>query len=261
MRVSPHFWILPGILLLAGCGADPGRRAACGPSPHARRPEKYALLVNGDTERRHKENVAAAYATLRALGFPANHILVVSPRDRHARLLPDTLRLAPASDNVFRALQNLAGRVRRGDLLVVYGTGHGDITDDGEAYLALRRGELWPDELRQRVEPLSSDTVVVMDQCFSGAFADGFRGTPSRTIVISTVDAQHETDCEFFAEAFWDAFLHPEKADRNRDGKTSVHEAFEAGMDAHRKNLADDKELSSNGAYDAFNGFADALLN
>jgi hypothetical protein len=260
MRVSACFGLLLGAVLAAGCGDRPARRAACA-APHGLKPDKYALLLNGDAERRHKQNVAAAYATLRALGFAANHVFVVSPRDRRARLLPETLRLTPAADNVFRALDDLAGRLRRGDLLLVYGTGHGDLTDDGEAYLAFRRGELWPDELRERVEPLAADTVIVMDQCFSGAFAEGFRGTPSRTIVISTVDARHETDCEFFAGAFWDAFLHPEAADRNRDGKTSVHEAFEVAIEADRQGLADDKDLASDGAYDAFNGFADALLN
>ncbi len=245
-------------LFVAGCGSKPAPKVACGVA-HAL--THYAVLVNGDTERRHKDNVAEAYRTLRRLGFPPERIFVLSPRDRRAGLLPATLRLAPEPENIGRVMDELASKVQRGDVLLVYGTGHGDITDDGEGFLALRRGELWPDEVREEIERLPADAVVVMDQCFSGAFAEGFRGTGKRAIVISTVDAKHETDCEYFAAAFWKAFLHPESADRNGDGKTSVHEAFAVAIEAHRKGLEGDPELASDGAYDAFNGFADALLN
>lgn len=254
--------LLLGSLLLTGCGAgSPGRSPCRTARAEPRRPEKYAILLNGDTERRHKDNIAEAYRTLRALGFEGRHIFVLSPRDRRAALLSETLRLAPVASNVGRALDRVGAEIRRGDLLLVYGTGHGDITDDGEGYLALRRGELWPDELRDELERLPADTVVVMDQCFSGAFADAFQGTQHRAIVISTVDARHETDCEYFTPAFWGSFLHPEKADRNRDGKTSVREAFELAIQAHREGLAGDKELTAGGSYHAFNGFSDTLLN
>ena len=100
-----------------------------------------------------------------------------------------------------------------------------------------------------------------MDQCFSGAFADGFRGTRRRAIVITTVDARHETDCYYFAGAFWDAFLHPEEADRNHDGKTSVREAFDVAIKAHREGLAGEKELASDGTMLSFNGLEDEVLN
>ena len=249
-------------LILAGCGGGSSARTPCSVSQAAPRPPgKYAILLNGDTERRHKENVAEAYRTLRALGFQARNICVLSPRDRRAGLLPETLRLAPVRTNLAPAFDAVGAEIRRGDLLVVYGTGHGDITEDGEGYLALRHGEFWPDELREELERLPADPVVIMDQCFSGAFADGLRGTQHRAIVITTVDARHETDCEYFAPAFWRAFLHPEKADRNRDGKTSVREAFEVAIEAHHNGLAGDKDLSADGSYHAFNGFADALLN
>lgn len=249
---------LVGSLFLAGCGAGTPARVSCRPAPAAAR---YAILLNGDTERRHKDNIAEAYRTLRALGFEGRRIFVLSARDRRAGLLAETLRLPAVRSNVGRVLDEVGIEIRKGDLLVVYGTGHGDITDDGEGYLALRRGELWPDELREELERLPGDSVVVMDQCFSGAFADVFRGTQRRAIVISSVDARHETDCEYFAPAFWDAFLHPEKADRNHDGKTSVREAFEVAIEAHRRGLAGDPDLKADGSYHAFNGFADALLN
>lgn len=252
-------------VLLAGCRSDRTARQACGPASakpaaQAAQQRKYAVLVNADTERRHKQNIALAYTTLRALGFEPAHIFVVSPPDRRHVLPKETLRLAPVPDNFWRVMDNLAGTVAVGDLVVVYGTGHGD-SEQGDSLLELRKGELWPADLREEIDKYRGNTVIVMDQCYSGGFVDAFSGTKSRAIAISSVDGQHLTDCYQFARTFWDAFLHPERADRNRDGKTSVREAFDAALKAHQEALAGDRELSANGAYRAFNGFDDTLLN
>jgi hypothetical protein len=253
-------------LLLACRGGGPANSAkeTCGPAeaepvaPRAR--VKYAVLVNGDSERRHKENIARAYATLGALGFDPARVFVISPPDRSGRLPKQTLRLAPVPDNFWRVMDDLIGVVAPGDLVVLYGTGHGD-TDEGESLLELRKGEVWPSDLREEIDRLRGDSVIVMDQCFSGGFSDAFQGTTSRVIAISSVDSRHPTDCYHFAKTFWESFLHPELADSNRDGKTSVREAFDAALKAHTEALAGDEEVSSNGCYRAFNGLTDVLLN
>ncbi len=251
--------------LASGCGAGQSHPACASSASalreHAAPRQKYAVLINGDSERRHKDNVADAYETLQALGFAPDHIYVLSPRDRQFRFPSLTPRLSPVPTAFGHVMDQLGARISAGDLLLIYGTGHGDITDAGDGYLALRRGEIWPDELRARVEKCKGDSVIIMDQCFSGAFADGFEGTKSRVIVITTVDARHETDCFYFATTFWDAFLHPEKADRNHDGRTSVREAFDLAIRAHREGLKNDKELSAGGNFREFSGFADAVLN
>ena len=262
-RLAPFCVVL--CALAAGCHSGGAERRTCGgaaaqPAEGPRKPEKYAVLVNGDSEQRHKQNVARAYTTLRALGFDAAHIFVISPPDRHHILPRASLRLAPAPDNFWRVMDDLTGAVAQGDLLVVYGTGHGS-TDHGDSLLELRRGELWPADLREEIDQYHGNSVIVMDQCYSGGFVDAFDGTKSRTILISSVDSRHPTDCTQFARTFWEAFLHPELADRNGDGRTSVREAFDAAVKAHEQALAGDPELRSNGAYRCFNGFDDALLN
>jgi hypothetical protein len=253
--------------LMAGCRAGKpanSAREASGaaqarPAEPPRVREKYAVLVNGDTERRHKENITRAYTTLRALGFEPAHIFVVSPPDRRGRLVKQTLRLAPVPDNFWRVMDELVETVGKNDLLMVYGTGHGD-TDQGDSLLELRNGEVWPADLREEVDQCRGDSVIVMDQCFSGGFADAFQGTKSRVIAISSVDKGHLTDCYAFAKTFWESFLHPERADANHDGRTSVREAFDAALKAHQEALAGDPEVSASGVYRAFNGFDDVLL-
>lgn len=254
--------------LMMGCrGGKPANspKEACGgaqarPAEPTRAREKYAVLVNGDSERRHKDNITRAYTTLTALGFEPAHIFVVSPPDRRGRLVKQTLRLAPVPDNFWRVMDELVDIVAKGDLLIVYGTGHGD-TDQGDSLLELRNGEVWPADLREEVDQYRGDSVIVMDQCFSGGFADALQGTKSRAIAISSVDSRHLTDCYAFAKTFWDSFLHPELADENHDGKTSLREAFDAALKAHREALAGDPEVSASGVYRAFNGLDDVLLN
>lgn len=227
----------------------------------ARAPRKYALIVNGDVERRHKLNAVNAWRTLRTLGFSEKNVFVLTAPDRRIRLPRELVRLRPSVAQYAEAFDTLAASAKPGDIVVIYGTGHGDTSEEGESFLELGRDELWAFDLRDDVDSLTSDTVVIMDQCFSGGFTDAFEGTRSRAIVISTVDAKHPTECSYFAEAFWGAFLHPEQADANRDGRTSVREAFNVAIAAHHEALEGDPELRTNGSCRSFNGLNDLLLN
>ena len=248
--------MVSGMRILASLAA----LAVLVPGGAAETPHKYAILANADTARDHKHNIARAYRTLRALGFDAEDIYVVSPRDRREPPAKTTPRYTPVPESFTQAMNRLAASVHPGDLVVIYGTGHGDTCSRG-VYLEMRRGGLFPDDLRRGIERLSVNTIVVMDQCFSGGFADAFQGTTSRAIVVTDVDSKHETYCAYFAEAFWDAFLHPERADQNHDGKTSVREAFDAAMKVHQRELKDEPDVKTNGVYRSFNGFDDAVLN
>jgi hypothetical protein len=237
-------------LVLAGCGrGQQAERAGAVAAPH---PQRYAVLANADRARDHQGNIARAYRTLRALGFDEGNIFVVSPKNRRNPPGKRTPVCTPVPEHFAQVMDRLATLTHAGDTVVIYGTGHGD-TDRSGAYLALRHGELQPAELRAEVERLPANVIVIMDQCFSGGFVDAFEGTRSRAIVISDVDAQHETYCAYFAGTFWEAF--------ERDHRTSVRQAFDAAMKVHQKELANDPEVKTDGAFRSFNGFADARLN
>jgi hypothetical protein len=253
------------MLVAAGCGskAPPPGRARVEPSggrPAVRLWHRYAVLVNADAAGDHKRNIARAYRTLRTLGFGAADIFVLSPRDRRTPPSNASPVFKPFPEHLVHVLDELEQKVEPGDLVVFYGTGHGD-TDEGESLLELRRGELFAGDLRDEVDHLRGNTVVVMDQCYSGGFSDALEGTAAKVLVVTTVDRDHLTYCGAFARAFWDAFLHPERYDTNRDGKTSVREAFAVAAAAHHADLDGDPELRANAACRSFNGLDDALLN
>ncbi len=253
------------LLVFPACRDSRPAARSCSRTPaataQARAPRKYALIVNGDIERRHKINALNAWRTLQALGFPAENVFVLTAPDRRVRLPRELLRFQPGVAEYTTAFDKLASSAAAGDIVVIYGTGHGDTSEEGESFLELGKDELWAYDLRDDVESLRSDNVVIMDQCFSGGFIDAFEGARSRSIVISTVDAKHPTECSYFADAFWGAFLHPEIADANRDGRTSVREAFDVAIAVHRDALQDDPELRTNGSCRSFNGLEDLLLN
>lgn len=222
----------------------------CWLPPAAPARDRYALLLNGDSEDRHKRNIVEAYGTLRTLGFEPDHIYTLTPQDRRLHLPANVPRLSPNPNEFWRIADTLVKRAKPGDLLVVYATGHGD-TEDGESLVDLRHGELWARDFRDEIDRWRGDAVIVMDQCFSGGFADALAGTRTRTMIVTTVDARHETDCSVFAHTFWDAL---------RKLK-SVRQAFQVADRAHRKSLADDPELKASASCRSFNGFEDAGLN
>jgi hypothetical protein len=252
------------MLVAAGCGSKapgpgPARTAKSAGKPAARAGHKYAVLVNADSSGDHKRNVARAYRTLRTLGFAPADIFVLSPRDRHTPPSNASPVFKPFPEHLVHVLDELEQKVEPGDLVLIYGTGHGD-TEEGESLLELRNGELFAGDLRDEVDHLRGNTVIIMDQCFSGGFMDAFEGTAGKVLVVTTVDRDHLTYCGSFARVFWDAFLHPERADRNHDGKTSVREAFSLAAEAHHKELDGDPELRATAACRSFNGFDDAVL-
>jgi hypothetical protein len=256
-------WAAVACIVFSGCGSDHREPSRVHPATATAAPRprhKYAVLANADSASHHKRNIARAYRTLRALGFDPKDIFLLSPRDRHNPPAPLTPVYKPFPEHFASVMDHLAEAVGPDDLVLIYGTGHGD-TDDGESLLELRNGELFAEDLRAEVDRLRGKTVVVMDQCFSGGFIDAFRGTKSRAMVVATVDRDHMTYCVSFARVFWESFLHPERADRNHDGKTSVREAFDLAVAAHHKELDGDPELRATAACQSFNGFDDVLLN
>ncbi len=248
MRLRVLIAALALALASYGCGQSQAQQPQPAATPH---PQRYAVLANADSARDHKGNVARAYHTLRALGFDERNIFVVSPKDRRDPPSKRTPVCSPVPAHFAQVMGQLASATHAGDLVVIYGTGHGDYDKDG-VYLVLRHGSLSPADLRAEVERLPANVIVIMDQCFSGGFVDAFQGTKSKAIVISDVDGEHETYCRYFAQAFWDAFLN--------DHGVTVRQAFDAAMKVHQKELAGDADLKADGAYRFFNGFSDTTL-
>lgn len=219
-------------------------RAGSVAHPRAASRELYAVLINGDSSDLHNLNIERSYEVLRTLGVPDENLYVLSnsnPRP-DAQAEASTLVTARATTgNLANVLAYVAGEIDENDCLLVYTTGHG-IRAKGQSAVVLNDGLMMETDLIKELKRMTpAVSVVVMDQCFSGGFADAIEKAGLNAIAITSTDSRHETYCEYFAGAFWLSMIEPE-ADINRDGRVSLNECYDVAMSLHQMALADTPE-------------------
>ena len=137
---------------------------------------------------------------------------------------PARIRGRSTRENVEQAFANLAERARPSDDVFVLLFGHGSF-DGRQAAFNLPGPDLAvPDYARLLDKIRSARVVFVNTASSSGEFAKGLAG-PGRTIVTATRTGGERNEPRFpayFVEAFTS-----EGADRDRNGRISVQEAFE----------------------------------
>lgn len=208
----------------------------------------YAVIVNGDDDRNtaghHRENVMLAFDFLRRrYGTAQADVTVLSPD-----------RGAPATrGNVLAAARDVAGRLREGDRLVVYTTGHGTAAG-GRWRLVLQGGhgmdrdELVPAFLANP----ASEVVYIGDQCFSGGFAsamaDAARRAGKGVIALSATDASNSSVCTGFIRPFFAAMDDP-RNDLDRNGLVDERESFLYARARYQSTFRRNPELTNSQFY------------
>jgi hypothetical protein len=168
--------------------------------------EHYALIVNGDDSFTHNENVAIALAALPHLGYAPGNTYLLAP-DSAAKAADPAAAPAwhrRASDAGLRqAVAQLQRRLRPGDELLVYLTGHG-FRLFGRTSLGLQSGTITANELMKRIGELPfGRLVLVADPCYSGGFVNAAIALGRNTVAVASTDDLHEVRCEPFVRPFW----------------------------------------------------------
>jgi hypothetical protein len=137
---------------------------------------------------------------------------------------PARIKLRSTRENVTQAFTALAGRVKVNDEIVVLLIGHG--TFDGKtAAFNLPGPDLAADDFSKLLAKFPTQRIAfVHTGSSSGAFIPALAG-PARTIVAATRSGGERNETrfpEYFAEA-----LSGEEADRDRNGRVSILEAFD----------------------------------
>jgi hypothetical protein len=127
-------------------------------------------------------------------------------------------------DNVTKAFVDMAGRAKANDEIFVLLIGHGSF--DGKAGVFNLPGpDLTTDEYARLLARFTTQKVAFVNtSSSSGAFLEPLKG-PARTIVTATRTGGERNETrfpEFFIEA-----LTSDAADRDRNGRVSVQEAFD----------------------------------
>jgi hypothetical protein len=129
-----------------------------------------------------------------------------------------------SKDNVSKAFTDLAAKVKPNDEVFVVLIGHGSF-DGKTAAFNLPGPDLTAGDYAMLLEKFTTQKVTFVNtSSSSGAFLQPLAG-PARTIITATKTGGERNEtrfAEFFAQAF-DA----EEADRDRNGRVSVQEAFD----------------------------------
>src|SRR5262249_26294234 len=127
-------------------------------------------------------------------------------------------------ENVEKAFGDLAARAQPDDQVFVVLFGHGSF-DGRKATFNLPGPDLSAEEYAKFLERFRTQRLVFVDTTSaSGAFLQP-RAGPGRTIVTATKTGSERNETEF-PQYFVEAFT-TEAADKNRDGRISVMEAFD----------------------------------
>jgi hypothetical protein len=154
-------------------------------------------------------------------GMPEASITYLAER---TELDPARIKVRSTRENVTKAFADLAARVKTNDEIIVLLIGHG--TFDGKvAAFNLPGPDLAATEYAKLLEKFPTQRIAfVHTGSSSGAFVPVLAG-PARTIVTATRTGGERNETrfpEYFVEA-----LAGEEADRDRNGRVSILEAFD----------------------------------
>jgi hypothetical protein len=204
--------------------------------------EQFALIVNGDDSFTHNYNVALSLASLSQLGYAPQNTLVLAPpasadaagSGAGAAAGPAPWRRPASEQGLRQAFAQLRDRMRPGDLLLVYLTGHG-YRMFGRTSLELQGGSITARELMQRLGELPfGKLILIADQCYSGGFANAALALGRNVVAVSSTDDRHEVRCEPFIRPLWLAAVAAE-SDTRGNGFVSVEEAFQVAAGGLRQ--------------------------
>ena len=219
--------VLAGSTLAAGCTMPK--------PPEPEYEDKYAILISGSTNYRHKENLSLAYQVLLENGFDKGNIFILDTDGERGAFYPTDYDASRAS--VEDTIGFLSNYIDEKDLLFFYVTNHGGRTEaiskDGQAIeestICLFDGDMPESELEILLSSLNyKKAVMVFDQCYSGGFAE--RMGYGNNICIAASDSDKSSWGNTFPQAFFKAWRDI-SADRNMDKRISIQEAFDYAVE------------------------------
>ena len=197
LLAAPAFAQDTHLLVVAGVGGD---------EDHVKAFNKYALAIM-DAARKH----GLADANITYLGE--------NPEQSGGRMKARATR-----DNVTKAFTDLAAGAKAIDDVFIILIGHGSF-DGRQAAFNLPGPDLTADDYKALLAKFPTQKIVFVNTASSsGAFIQALAG-PARTIVAATRTGGERNETRF-AQYFVEAF-DTDAADRDRNGRISVQEAFD----------------------------------
>lgn len=196
-------------------------------------PEKYAVLISGQTEERHALNMTLVYNFLLENGYNEKNIYVLDAKGED-RLFCYPVDAAATVGDAGDAFSSLEPKLDKNDTLFVYVSDHGGSIESPEGDLSTIStadgSTLDQKTFEGFVGKLGHGLgIFVFDQCYSGGFAEetGHGNNVSIASASSCESAYSGGIHNSFTAFFIKAYIFPEKSDSDKDGNVSIEEAFE----------------------------------
>jgi len=194
---------------------------------HANAQESHLLIITGvggddeHTQTFHKWATAMIDAAKKKDGLPDGNIIYLSEKPE---LDPKHIQGKSTKENVQKAFTDLAAKARPNDAVLIVLIGHGNF-DGRQAAFNIPGADLTAGDYATLLGKLATQRVAFVNtSSASGAFLPTVAG-PGRVVVTATKTGGERNETrfpEFFVEAFSD-----ESADRDRNGRVSIAEAFD----------------------------------
>ncbi len=183
--------------------------------------QRYAIIINGDTEPRHLKNVDRA---VQALESESNfNISVVSPQKPKIAVDQHLGAYASALESL---VTGLSKKMDGDDELVIYLTGHGNSGKSGEGCLALEDACYSLSELNQMLSKLPCQRrFLIADACKSGSSLSLF--DDNKTTIVTLGAKGENTQCDSFSPFFWSQLG---DIDSDKDGWITIQERFDYAL-------------------------------
>jgi hypothetical protein len=193
----------------------------------------------------------------------AEHELGVSPA--RTTYLAHRPQMDPArtdgvsrKEDIIRALADVGSRVGEGDLIALFLIGHGSL-QNGAPQFNIPGPDLTATELAEALDSLKDPTILVVNSsASSGPFLPVLSG-PNRIVITATQSAE-ENNHTVFANHLA-AALATDSADTDKDGRTSVLEAFEYARHEVEREYRSDRRLLTEHAMLDDDGDGEGTLN
>jgi hypothetical protein len=194
---------------------------------HASAQDTHLVVITGvggdeeHTKTFHKWATAIIDAATKKAGLPEGNVIYLSEKpDLEASLIKGR----STRETVDKTLTDLAARARANDAVIILLIGHGSF-DGRQAAFNLPGPDLTPADFSRLLGKFASQRVAFINTAASsGAFLPAVAG-PGRVVVTATKTGGERNETrfpEYFVAAFND-----ETADRDRNGRVSIAEAFD----------------------------------
>jgi hypothetical protein len=169
-------------------------------------PQHYAVLIGGNTEDRHRNNLSLAYQILIEQGYKRTNIFVFDSEGGNPAIFPITDTTTYKTMEIFYAW--IAEQVTPQDTLLIYMTGHGNkLVRSNESAHALNKSEkLSKSQFITFIKKIQPKIGIVFgDFCYWGAI-DPYQPGLEQYIFITATNDDRVSYGTTFARSFWNSF-------------------------------------------------------